>query len=263
MNAVFLAALMLSAATLTAQAQPSLSGGSNDAHQVAQSAQVARIAPERLAGIQKAFEQRFPGIQAEAVRPTPFDGLYEVQVGLDLVYTDEQAQFVLQGSLIDARARRDLTAERLEVLQQVAFDSLPLKDAIKQVKGSGAREVAVFEDPNCGYCKQLHKTLEGIDDITVYTFLYPILSPDSRTRSRNIWCAEDPARVWREWMVHGKQPVVAECDTPLQSNLALGRKLNVQGTPALFFADGSRINGAMPLEVLQQKFDAQGPGQGS
>lgn len=263
MNAVFLAALMLSAATLTAQAQPSLSGGSNDAHQVAQSAQVARIAPERLAGIQKAFEQRFPGIQAEAVRPTPFDGLYEVQVGLDLVYTDEQAQFVLQGSLIDARARRDLTAERLEVLQQVAFDSLPLKDAIKQVKGSGAREVAVFEDPNCGYCKQLHKTLEGIDDITVYTFLYPILSPDSRTRSRNIWCAEDPAGVWREWMVHGKQPAVAECDTPLQSNLALGRKLNVQGTPALFFADGSRINGAMPLEVLQQKFDAQGSGQGS
>jgi thiol:disulfide interchange protein DsbC len=207
--------------------------------------------------VTRAFEQRFPGIHVDAVRVTPMSGIFEVQVGMDLLYTDAQVDYVLQGSMIDAQARRDLTAERLEVLQQVAFDSLPLDHAIKQVKGTGARKVAVFEDPNCGYCKQLHRTLEDVDNVTVYTFLFPILTPDSTTRSRDIWCAADPAKAWKAWMLDGQDPAKAECDTPIQSNLVLGRKLNVQGTPALFFADGTRVNGALPLEALKQKLDAQ------
>ena len=208
--------------------------------------------------VTRAFEQRFPGIQVDGVRATPMSGIFEVQVGMDLLYTDAQVDYVLQGSMIDAHARRDLTAERLEILQQVAFDSLPLEHAIKQVKGTGARQVAVFEDPNCGYCKQLHKTLEGVDNVTVYTFLFPILTPDSTTRSRNIWCAADPAQAWKAWMLNGQEPAVAECETPIQTNLALGRKLKVQGTPALFFADGSRVNGSLPLDALKKKLDALG-----
>lgn len=218
-------------------------------------------APEQAQAITRAFEQRFPGIRVDAVRVTPMGGIYEVQVGMDLLYTDAQVDYVLQGSLIDAKARRDLTAERLEVLQQVAFDSLPLDRAIRQVKGTGARKVAVFEDPNCGYCKQLHRTLEDVDDVTVYTFLFPILTPDSATKSRDIWCAPDPAKAWKAWMLKGEQPATADCPTPIQENLALGRKLNIQGTPALFFADGSRVNGALPLDALKQKLDAQASAQ--
>ncbi|WP_298014389.1 DsbC family protein [uncultured Castellaniella sp.] len=214
-------------------------------------------APEQAQAITRAFEQRFPGIRVDAVRVTPMGGIYEVQVGMDLLYTDAQVDYVLQGSLIDAKARRDLTAERLEVLQQVAFDSLPLDRAIRQVKGTGARKVAVFEDPNCGYCKQLHRTLEDVDNVTVYTFLFPILTPDSATRSRDIWCAPDPAKAWKAWMLNGEQPATADCPTPIQENLALGRKLNIQGTPALFFADGSRVNGALPLDALKKKLDEQ------
>jgi len=217
--------------------------------------------PQQARAIIQAFEKRFPGIRVDAVRLTPMGGIYEVQVGLDLLYTDAQVDYVLQGSLIDAKARRDLTAERLEILQQVAFDSLPLDHAIRQVKGTGARKVAVFEDPNCGYCKQLHHTLEDVDDVTVYTFLFPILTPDSTTRSRNIWCAADPAKAWKAWMLHGQQPAEADCPTPIQDNLALGRKLNIQGTPALFFADGSRVNGALPLDALKKKLDAQSSAQ--
>lgn len=217
--------------------------------------------PEQVQAITQAFQQRFPGIQVDAIRLTPMGGLYEVQVGMDLVYTDAQVDYVLQGSLIDAKARRDLTAERLEALQQFAFASLPLDRAIRQVKGAGERQVAVFEDPNCGYCKQLHRTLEDVENVTVYTFLFPILSPDSTTRSRNIWCAADPAKAWKDWMLNGVQPVAADCPTPIQENLALGRKLNVQGTPALFFADGSRVNGALSLTALKQKLDAQSSAQ--
>lgn len=219
---------------------------------------LSTAAPEQAQSITRAFEQRFPGIHVDAIRVTPMAGIYEIQVGMDLLYTDAQVDYVLQGSLIDAKARRDLTAERLEVLQQVAFDSLPLDHAIRQVKGTGARKVAVFEDPNCGYCKQLHRTLEDVDNVTVYTFLFPILAPDSTTKARDIWCAADPAKAWKAWMLKGELPAAADCQTPIQDNLALGRKLNVQGTPALFFADGSRVNGAMPLDALKKKLDAQG-----
>ncbi len=237
--------------------------GRVDVRDEADAAQAAVVAPARKQAITRLFEQRFPGIQVDGVRATPMAGIFEVQVGTDLVYTDAQVDYVLQGSLIDARARRDLTAERLEVLQQVAFDSLPLQDAIRQVKGTGARQVAVFEDPNCGYCKQFHRTLKDVDDVTVYTFLYPILTPDSSTKARDIWCAPDPALAWQAWMVKGEVPAKAECDTPILANLALGRTLGVQGTPALFFADGTRVNGSLPLASLQKTLDAHGAASGS
>ncbi len=207
------------------------------------------------AAVQKAFEKRFPEIDVGGVAPTPFAGLYEVQVGSDLLYVNADVDYILQGSLIDAKRRTDLTAERIDALSRVDFADLPLDIAIKQVKGDGSRVMAIFEDPNCGYCKQLHKTLNDVDNVTIYSFLFPILSPDSTTKARNIWCAKDKTEVWRDWMLRGKKPAEAECETPIEQSLALGRKLNVQGTPAIFFADGSRINGALPLNALKQKLD--------
>lgn len=203
--------------------------------------------------VREKFDDRFPGLGIDEVSGTPFPGLFEIRIGTDLLYVDGEVNYVLQGSLIDAKSRRDLTAQRIADLSRVDFSELPLENAIKQVKGDGSRQVAVFEDPNCGYCKQLHRTLEDVDNVTVYTFLFPILSQDSHTRSRNIWCSEDRAAVWKQWMVDDKQPAVAECDTPIEANLELGRTLMVTGTPAMFFADGSRINGAVPAEALEQK----------
>lgn len=208
--------------------------------------------------VSRRFEERFPGIQVIAVRLTPMPGIFEVQVGMDLLYTDLDVDYVLQGSLIDARARRDLSAERIQSLQKAVFESLPLDRAIRVVKGDGSRKVAVFEDPNCGYCKQLHQTIADIDDVTVYTFLFPILGPDSLTKARDIWCAADRSQVWLDWMLRGSKPGTAECETPIQANLELGRKLNVQGTPALFFPDGGRVNGALPLDELQKRLAAGG-----
>lgn len=203
--------------------------------------------------VRKGFEERFPGLGISEVSSTPFPGLFEIRIGTDLLYVDGEVNYVLQGSLIDAKSRSDLTAQRIAKLSEVDFSSLPLKDAIEQVRGDGSRRIAVFEDPNCGYCRMLHQALRDMDDVTVYTFLYPILSPDSHEKSRNIWCAPDRAVAWREWMLEGKEPSKAECETPVESNLALGRSLMVTGTPAIFFADGSRVNGAMPLDALERK----------
>lgn len=206
--------------------------------------------------VRKSFELRFPGIEIVAVVPTRFAGIYEVQIGTDVLYTDAEVNYVLQGSLIDAKSRVDLTAARLEELSRVEFSSLPLELAVKQVKGDGSRRIAVFEDPNCGYCKRLHQTLQSVDNVTVYTFLFPILSPDSTVKARNIWCAEDRAATWKAWMLEGKTPPDLTCETPIETTLALGRKLQVQGTPAIFFADGSRVNGALPLDALTRKLDS-------
>ncbi|MFA7669033.1 MAG: DsbC family protein [Burkholderiaceae bacterium] len=210
--------------------------------------------------VRKGFEERFPGLPISEVSTTPFSGLFEVRIGSDLVYVDSEVNYVLQGSLIDAKSRSDLTAKRIAKLSEVDIDTLPLKDAIKQVTGDGSRRMVVFEDPNCGYCKMLHQNLSDIDNVTVYTFLYPILSQDSHTRSRNIWCAEDAAATWKAWMLEGRQPAAAECDTPIETNLQLGRGLMVTGTPAIFFADGSRMNGAMPTDALERKL-AEAAGQ--
>lgn len=213
----------------------------------------ASLGDSTLDGIRKVFESRFPGIEVAGVRPTPFGGLYEVQIGMDVVYTDAEVDYVLQGSLVDAKTRTDLTAARLAKLAEVPFSSLPLDLAIKQVRGNGERKMATFEDPNCPYCKELHRTLQQVDNVTVYTFLLPILSPDSAVKARDIWCAKDRARAWTDWMVHGKTPADATCDTPINKILALGQKLMVQGTPAIIFADGSRANGTLPLAALNAK----------
>ncbi|MDQ8035448.1 disulfide bond formation protein DsbC [Bordetella genomosp. 1] len=202
--------------------------------------------------VKSRFKQRFTNFDVTTVRRTPY-GLFEVQVGMDLIYTDEKVTWVMEGPLIDAMTRRDVTSERQEKLGQVEFDQLPLDQAIKQVKGDGSRKVAIFEDPNCGYCKQLRHTLEDVDNITVYTFLYPILSPDSTTKVRDIWCASDPGKSWDDWMLRGKRPASVQCDAPIDQMVALGRQLMVRGTPTLFFADGSRASGALPLDQLQER----------
>lgn len=215
-----------------------------------------KSAEQIAADIKQMFENEFPGIRLDGVRETRFAGVYELRIGTDLLYTNAAVDYVLQGTLIDARNKEDLTAKRLDELTRVDFDSLPLESAIKQVKGDGSRKMAVFEDPNCGYCKRLHQTLEGMDNYTVYTLLFPILSPDSTAKARNIWCAPDRVQAWRDQMLKNQPPPNAQCETPIEANLAFGRKLLVRGTPAIIFEDGSRVNGALPREALEQRLDA-------
>lgn len=214
-------------------------------------------APTTEEAVKQRFVQRFGEVGVEGVSRTPY-GLYEVRIGGELVYTDEKVSFVLDGNLIDASTRKNITRERKEQLLAVKFDELPLNLAIKQVRGNGSRRIALFEDPNCGYCKQLRRSMEGIDNVTIYTFLYPILSPDSTVKSQAVWCAPDKGKAWDEWMLNGKAPKAASCDAPLKELLALGKKLQVTGTPTIIFGDDTRVGGAIPAERLRQKLDSLG-----
>ncbi len=207
------------------------------------------------AAIRKTLAERIPQMEKiDEVQPTAMSGLYEVRIGTDIFYTDAKGNYLIQGELIDTRARRNLTEDRINKLSAVDFAALPFKDAFTIVRGDGKRKVAVFEDPNCGYCKRFERDMQNVDNVTVYLFLYPILSPDSAEKSRNIWCAKDRTTAWEDYMVRDKTPAAATCDTSaLQRNLAFGKKYKITGTPTLIFADGSRVPGAIPARDVEKR----------
>lgn len=212
--------------------------------------------------IKKSIESKF-NVKVESVTKTGYLGLYEVYIDGHILYTDEKVTAILDGNLIDAKTKKSVTEERMRKLTAIRFSDLPLERAIKQVKGDGKRVLATFEDPNCGYCKRLAKDLQKLDNVTIYTFLYPILSEDSVRKSRQIWCASDRAKTWNDWMLEGKAPAGKEdCDiSAVTRNQEYGQKLNITGTPTLFFADGERVPGAMPLPKIEQKLSQATTGQ--
>lgn len=210
------------------------------------------------ANIKKAVEPRLGnGVKVDSVKETPYGGLYEVRAGGDILYTDKKGEYLFIGHVYNAKTAQDLTKLRIDEINKIKFTDLPFELAMKTVKGDGKRMMAIFEDPNCGYCKRFRQTtLKEVDNVTVYTFMYNILSDDSFVKSKNIWCAPDRNKAWDDWMISGKAAPVApaNCPTPNDKVLALGQKLRIEGTPAIFFADGSRVPGAIDIKTLEAKF---------
>lgn len=210
--------------------------------------------------IRKALAERLPNLpKIDEVSRTPIPGLFEVRLGSELIYSDATGSHIVQGAIIDTRTKTDLTEARINKLTAIDFDSLPMKNAVVIKQGNGSRKLAVFGDPNCGYCKRLERDLMALKDVTIYNFIYPILGPDSTAKSRDIWCAKDPAKAWRDWMVDGKlaSKAAANCDTAaLDANTELGRKYRVQGTPAVVFEDGTRAPGAIPAAQIEARMVA-------
>jgi thiol:disulfide interchange protein DsbC len=208
------------------------------------------------AAVKKLIEPRIgEGVKVQSVTKTPYSGLFEVRVGTDIFYTDEKAKYLFVGRVLDTQTYQDYTKARIDEISKIKFSDLPLESALKTVKGNGKRMIAIFEDPNCGYCKRFRQTLQGIDNITIYTFMYNILSEDSAIKSKNVWCSADRNKAWDDWMLNGKAAPTApeSCATPNEKIFDLGRKLKITGTPTVFFADGTRIPGAMDAKGLEAK----------
>ncbi len=207
------------------------------------------------ATIRKNLSERLPNFPAiDEVSKTPMPGLFEVRInGTDILYTDAEGNYLVQGALIDTRAKVNLTEERTEKLTAVPFNDLPFKDAFTIVKGNGKRKLAVFEDPNCGYCKKFERDLAKIDNVTVHVFLYPILSKDSADKSKAIWCAKDKGKAFTDWMVKDIPLPTANCDSAaVDRNVEFGKKNRITGTPTLFFVNGTRVPGAIPADRLEK-----------
>lgn len=206
--------------------------------------------------IRQSLQSKFPGAgKIEHIVKTPYAGLYEVVIGDQLLYTDEQGEYIFDGSVIDAKSRRDLSEERRRVLFAIDFDKLPLELAVKEVKGNGKRKLAIFTDPNCPYCKRLEKELSGVSDVTLYLFMYPIF-PGSAEIVRNVLCSKDPVKAWNDWMLKDISPAKAVCKTQTDKVMALGQKLHVNGTPNLIFGNGIQAPGYLPAKELEKNLNA-------
>jgi thiol:disulfide interchange protein DsbC len=214
--------------------------------------------------LRKNLGDRFPQLKKiDEVRPTGIAGVYELRInGSDILYTDAQGNYLIQGTLIDTKTNKDLTQERIDKLIAINVGALPLKDAFTIVRGNGKRKLIIFEDPNCGYCKQFERDLQNVDNITIHMFLYPILGPSSAEKSRAIWCSKDRGKAWMDWMVRDQQPAPANpgCDaTALMRNLEIGRGYKITGTPTLVFINGSRVPGAVDAAQVEKLLnDAKG-----
>ncbi|MEY2994380.1 MAG: hypothetical protein RL357_1315 [Pseudomonadota bacterium] len=209
------------------------------------------------------LRQLLPQLPADAeVMATPIKGIMELRVGNDVMYVDESGQFLIQGALIDLKSRINLTEARTNDLLKIPFKDLPVKDGFVIKRGNGKRQLVIFEDPNCGYCKRLERDMASMGDITITVMLLPVLGPDSSVKSKGIWCAKDPAKAWEEWMLDGIKPPAAKvnCDTSaLDRNLEFGRKHRITGTPTLFFVDGSRVPGAVPAAEIDKRLNELHP----
>jgi len=193
--------------------------------------------------------------KVKSVMPAPVSGLYEVLVGNDIFYTDGSAKYLIQGEIIELASGKNITEQRQADLNRIKWSDLTPANAIKNVRGNGSRQLAVFSDPNCGYCKRLEKSLQQLDNVTIYTYLIPILSPDSAQKSKQIWCSSDPYKTYIDWMVNGITPSgKGECITPLDKNMAFAKTYGITGTPTLFFTDGSRFPGAVQITDIEKKF---------
>jgi len=226
---------------------------------------VSGLALADEAVIRKNLQARLPDMgKIDEVRKSELPGLFEVRVdGVDIYYTDAQANYLIDGILIDTRSKRNLTEERVDKLTAIKFEALPLKDAFVVVRGKGERKLAVFEDPNCGYCKRFERDLQKVDNVTVYMFLLPVLGADSMEKSKAIWCAKDRGLAWQDWMLRDQAApaAAAMCDTSsLTRNVALGRKHKINGTPTLLFTNGTRVPGAVDNIKVEQMLAAAAKG---
>jgi thiol:disulfide interchange protein DsbC len=207
--------------------------------------------------IRKSLAERLASLpKVDEVKLSPMPGLWEIRIGNEIRYTDATGSYLIEGELIDLRTRKNLTEERVTKLQTVDFGSLPLKDAVVWKTGDGKRRIAIFSDPNCGYCKRFERSLQDVKNLTVYTFLIPILGGDSPEKSRSIWCSKDATATWRAWMLDNKAPPkpTGACDDgAIERNLALSKRSHVSGTPAIIFEDGSRAPGALSAEQLEKR----------
>lgn len=207
--------------------------------------------------IKAEIEKRYPEVKVERITATSYNNLFEVFAGGEIFYTDDKATFIILGKVVDPKTRADLTEARLAKLNAIKFDDLPLEFAMKLTRGNGARRIAVFEDPNCGYCKRFEQGLASMDNFTAYIFMYPILAADSMEKSKAIWCSPDRLKAWQDLMLREKAPTAATtCANPIEKIVALGQKMRINGIPVTFFEDGERVPGAITKEIIENKLAA-------
>lgn len=225
----------------------------------AQAAAQSSAQASELAALKKLLEQKFPGAEIRYIARSPYFGLYEAALGDQMIYTDRKADQILVGSIYDTATKTNLTESKMRKLNRVDVAKLPMELAFKKVKGNGSRKLIVFSDADCPFCHRLENEMKNLDNVTIYTFLFPIdgLHPDAANKSRKIWCAPDKVKAWDAFFASGKVPDNAgDCDNPVEKTQELGNALKINATPTLVFADGTIVPGALQAAQIEKEMAA-------
>ena len=216
--------------------------------------------PAKLAEVTQVLETRFKGAPIKGLRGSVFPNMFEAMVGDDLIYFDDKLTHFIVGNLIEAATMSNKTEERTAELNAIDVKLLPLADAIKVVRGKGERVMYVFTDVDCPFCTRLEQTLQTMDNVTIYNFMYPIdsLHPQAAQKQKVIWCAKDRVAAWQNATLRGTHVANgnATCANPVDATKALGQKLGVRATPSFFLVDGRMVAGALPKDRLEAALDA-------
>jgi len=218
---------------------------------------ISAVASSSIDDFKGRFTKAYPKTQLSSVETTAIPGVYEVTMGRNIAYVSEDTRYFMFGTLYDMKTSTDLTANKRELAARVDFSKLPLKNAIVIKNGNGKRSVAVFTDPDCPYCLQLHKELSGVKDATIYVFLFPLdgLHPQASAKAKAIWCAKDKSKALDDWFLMGKLPDSESCDTPIDSNVKLGESFGINGTPTLIFKNGKLAPGTRSAADINKLLD--------
>ncbi|WP_168405794.1 DsbC family protein [Acinetobacter indicus] len=200
------------------------------------------------------LKQQHPNLDIQNIQATEMRGIYSGSMQGQVVYLNEDAKHILAGSMIRLSDQQNLTKALLVQQNSIDWKKLPLQDALKTVRGTGKRQLAIFSDPNCPYCKQLEVELKKLNDVTIYTFILPLKAQSVRP-SQQVYCEANPAQAWEDLIAKGLSPRTSQpCANPIQRNLKLAQSLGLNGTPAIIFSNGFKVMGAYPAAQIEQIF---------
>ena len=204
------------------------------------------------------LSKQHPKLNIENIQATDMKGIYSGSMDGQVVYLGEDAQHILVGSMYRLSDQKNLTQDLVLKQNSIDWKKLPLQDAVKSVRGNGKRQIAIFSDPNCPYCKQLETELNKLNDVTIYTFIYPIKN-QSIAVSKQVFCEKAPALAWSNLISKGIQPSSKKaCANPVDRNLSLGKSLGLNGTPAIIFSNGFKVMGSHPAQEIEKMWKELG-----
>jgi len=211
-----------------------------------------------FSAIEKTVRKALPGTQIKTIQPAPIEGLVEIEAGPNILYADPNGRYLVVGNIYDMHTATDLTAERKSATPVIEWSQLPLDAAVKY-SNSGSQKLAVFFDPDCGWCRKLHDQLKTLNDVEIFAIMYPVegLHPSARSKAASILCASDPLNALDLALSNQTLPesTDAHClknaDEAITQVIEFTQAHNIHGTPTLVSTDGRVRPGFMRAQQLK------------
>lgn len=203
--------------------------------------------------IRQVLNTLLPDERVTRIRETPFNNVYEVLIGPNVIYISADGRYIFRGDMLDMQARENMSETERTLARKHIFSQMTADEYIEFSPEQAEHLIYVFTDIDCGYCRRLHRDVPVLNSegVGVRYLAYPRGGVDSRAYElmQSVWCANDRKQALTD-AKNGKQVDAKQCDNPVEEEYVLGQKFGVRGTPAIYTADGEELTGYLPPEEL-------------